>query len=200
MVKIFLVGGCLLLMSACATVPAPPTDHFYRLPPVNAEPSTKLTDATLLVATLRAEGIQREPAILYSKSKDAVELVPYNYHFWYTGPAQLLRDQLTDYLRASTAAVRVTTDRQIKSDLRVDGYIHELVHVRGAGADAGYVRVVLELKLSKPAGRETLLLETFKSEKAVAADGMPAVINAFGQAIDENFAAFLQAAAAAVNP
>ena len=111
-----------LLLVACASSPPVPDDHYYRLTTVhpeqsNASPKFK---GVLKVDPVKAYGIYRERALLYSRAEHPEELQQHRYHYWIDTPSRLIRDQLVDFLRASQIAESVAGSQlPVQGDLKL---------------------------------------------------------------------------------
>ncbi|MCU7813295.1 MAG: PqiC family protein [Candidatus Thiodiazotropha sp. (ex Notomyrtea botanica)] len=134
-----------LLLTACATSEPIPEDHFYRLlSPSNPTPLEKpIINGVLKVEPIKAFGIYRERAILFSRSDSPEILKQHHYHHWIDTPTRLIRDQLVDYLRKSAIAETVAGAQiGMKGDVR----LHlELKHFERVLHPSGSVSVKVRL-------------------------------------------------------
>ncbi len=98
-----------VLALVCAAEPVP-QDRYYRLasrPDVASGPATPALDATVVVERFGADGLTRDRAIVYSENGSDVEIRRHLYHHWTEPPAELLRDDVVRFLRASGVARRI---------------------------------------------------------------------------------------------
>lgn len=177
----------LLMLTACATPPPTPTDHFYRLPAAQPGDCDAQVSGVLRLEPFRSTGLLRGRSIVYAESSSNVELDSYDYHLWQDSPAYLIRDHLARYLDACNFADKVTTAAAVPAEWVLQGTIHDLMHVRGRQE----ISIVLELQLRQRGQAAPVVLKTYREHKAVAADGMPAVVAAFGRALNRIYQRFL---------
>jgi cholesterol transport system auxiliary component len=174
----------------CASGPAP-RDHYYRLETAapNALASPKLA-GTLEVERLRAETISQGRRMLYRDGSQPGEIKQHAYHLWVDPPSVMLQDQLVGFLRSAGAAEKIVTPAvRVESDYLVSGRIVRLERLL-SGSDAR-VAVEIEFVLTRQKGRELLLLETYREERAASGGGVAEAVTAFDQAISAIFERFL---------
>ncbi|MCS3903027.1 cholesterol transport system auxiliary component [Methylohalomonas lacus] len=180
----------LIGLVGCAAPSPAPEDHFYRLPAADAgHCNGQLTADTLRVAAFRTDGLLHERGIVYSDSNDSVELKKHDYHLWQQAPADLVRDHLLNYLRDCQTAATVTRAADVPAEFVIAGYLGEFMQFGKAGPE--YVVVTLELQLRHGAQARPLLVKTYSEREPVSDAAMPALVNAFGRALERVYERFL---------
>lgn len=179
----------LMFLTGCGNTPPVPTDHFYRLPPVDVERGPALTDKMLQVQPLRAEGLLRERGIIYVDSAASVELERYRYHLWHEQPGVLVARHLADYLRSAAAADLITSGRGTTAGWIINGDLHEFMQVRGS--DGNRVVISLELRLFNDRGMDSVLQQLYKESEAVNGTDITDVVAAFDRGLDRIYGRFL---------
>jgi ABC-type uncharacterized transport system auxiliary subunit len=181
------------LLGACFGGGAPtPEDHFYRLPePVATAPAANPVVKTLAVAQLQTDSVHLDRAMLYVESTQALELRRYHYHLWVQPPTQLVQEQLMSYARAHKLAHTVVRERPgIAADAVIGGYLKRFERVIDSGAIQ--VDVELELRYQTADASKPALVGTYRRTVKAKDSSMYATVEAFGQALDDIFAAFFQ--------
>ena len=179
----------LALLTACSA-PAVPDVTYFRLPPAAALPHADkpLSALPVEVETFRGDGIYAEQALIYATTPRADALRAFHYQLWSDPPSRALQARLTGMLRDSGISPLVT-DRLPASTpaLRVHGRILRFERVP---RDAGFATVVvLEMRVDQDQG-EPLIERTYSAEIPAADNSITATVDAFGKAVDKNFAAF----------
>lgn len=156
------------LMAGCAGSPPPP-DVFYRLDhrPVQAL-ATPALPGVVEVASLSAEGLAADRALLFSSREHPDQLARYSYHFWVEAPPLLIRDELVRVLRdAGVATQVVTADLRVPADFIVEGRLKRFEQVVG-----GPPAVVMEAELGvvRLRGNQLLMLRDYRVETPAAGD------------------------------
>ncbi|MBS0569408.1 MAG: membrane integrity-associated transporter subunit PqiC [Proteobacteria bacterium] len=187
--RTLLLALALGLLAACSVDPVPDVTYF-RLPAPSALPHADkpLSALPIEVETFRGDGIYAEQALIYATTPQADALRAFHYQLWSDPPSRALQARLTGMLRDS-GITSVVTDRLPASTpaLRVHGRI---VRFERVPRDGGFVAVVaLEIRVDQDQG-EPLLERTYRSEIAAADPSIAATVDAFGKAIDKDFAAF----------
>jgi ABC-type uncharacterized transport system auxiliary subunit len=144
-----------LLITACASTPPVPNDHYYRLSAI-APPQTIATPAisgVLKIEPIKSYGIYRERALLYTQTDHPEQLQQYRYHYWIDTPSRLIRDQLVEFLRASGIAEGVAGSQlPVSGDLRLKLALKAFERViNPTGPDR--VRVALDALLTNTEGQ-----------------------------------------------
>ncbi len=111
-VQLIFLSFCVFAISACVSPEPVPENSFYRLiateqPARQGSPSF---DGTLVVERVRAFGILRERALLYSLASSPEAVRQHHYHHWTDSPVSLVREQLVRYLRQAGIASHVATE------------------------------------------------------------------------------------------
>lgn len=177
-------------LTGCATPPAAPTDHFYRLSTPDSKDCGKPLDTDVLrLDMFRSTGLLRERNIIYINSPESIEFNSYYYHLWHESPAYLIRDHLLDYLRHCDAAKKVTAATDVPARLMVHGDVTELMQVRDDGP--GYISIVLELQLRETGAAKPLLLNAYREQEPIASDDMQAIVAAFSRGLVRIYQRFL---------
>ena len=187
--KTILLALGLAALAACSVAPVPDVTYF-RLPPpiVFAHADKPLSALPIEVEIFRGDGIYAEQALIYATTPQADALRAFHYQLWSDPPSRALQARLTGMLRDSGIAPLVT-DRLPASTpaLRVHGRIARYERVP---RDGGFgVVVVLEMRVDQDQG-EPLLERSYRAEIAAGDASMTATVDAFGRAIDKDFAAF----------
>ena len=185
----FLLTLGLAALVACSVDPVPDVTYF-RLPAPEAlaKADKPLSALPIEVETFRGEGIYAEQALLYATTPQADALRAFHYQLWGDPPSRALQARLTGMLRQSGIAPLVT-DRLPASTpaLRVHGRI---VRFERVPRDGGFTAVVvLEMRVDQDQG-EPLLERAYRAEMPAADASITATVDAFGRAIDRDFAAF----------
>lgn len=191
--KVFLGTLVGLLLAACASSPPVPDDHYYRLTTVQPEQSnvSPKFKGVLKVDPVKAYGIYRERALLYSRSEHPEELQQHRYHYWIDTPSRLIRDQLVDFLRASQIAESVAGSQlQVQGDLKLKLSLKQFERVIEKSA-AHRVRVTLEALLIASDGKQ-LMTKRYQRELATSDPSMPSSVRAFNLALHEIFGDLLK--------
>jgi uncharacterized lipoprotein YmbA len=179
----------LALLTACS-VPAVPDVTYFRLPAAAALPRADkpLSALPIEVETFRGDGIYAEQALIYATTPRADALRAFHYQLWSDPPSRALQARLTGMLRDAGIAPLVT-DRLPASTpaLRVHGRILRFERVP---RDGGFVAVVvLEMRVDQDQG-EPLIERSYRAEILNADSSITATVDAFGKAVDKDFAAF----------
>ena len=178
-----------LVLSACAAAPPPP-DVFYRLDhrQVKALTSPALP-GVVEVATLSAEGLAGDRALLSRSREHPDQVARYSYHFWGEPPPLLVRDELVRVLREAGAAAQVVTaNLRIPADFIVEGRLKRFEQVVG-GAPA--VVVEAELGVVRVHGNGLLLLRDYLVETPAAGDTPGDAVAALQLCLDQLLSRFV---------
>lgn len=180
------------LLAACATSAPIPEDQFYRLI-TPANPTRLATPAiagTLKVEPVKAFGIYRERAILYTRSDAPTGLRQHHYNHWIDTPTRLIRDQLVDYLRESGIAGTVAGSQ---IGLSGETRLHlELKNFERVIRPAGEIAVKVRLDAVITDGsNHPLKIASYLQEPLADGVSMAASIDAFNQALGEIYAQLL---------
>lgn len=177
-----------LLLAGCGSTPVPEVT-WYRLPEPVLPPSDAMRfDVPVDVAIFSADGIYADQALIYAIDKDGHALRTYHYRQWSDPPARMLQRRLIRVLREIEAAPQVSDRLPASANVvRISAVIQRFERVEQAGI--WYVDVALQMRVEQ-AG--TLLAEDSYSARMPAADAeIPASVAAYGQAIDQIYAAFI---------
>jgi cholesterol transport system auxiliary component len=178
----------MLLLGGCESVPVPEVT-WYRLPDPVLPPADAVRFAVPVdVAIFNADGIYADQALIYALDKDGHALRTYHYRQWSDPLARMLQRRLIRVLRDIEAAPQVSDRLPASANVvRVSAVIQRFERVEDAGS--WHVDVALQMRVEH-AG--TLLAEEVYSSRIAAADAeIPATIAAYGQALDQIYAAFI---------
>jgi ABC-type uncharacterized transport system auxiliary subunit len=182
----FIAALISLLLTACATSPPVPDDHYYRLTtlqPEQANNSPKLK-GVLKVDPVKAYGIYRERALVYSRSEHPEELQQHRYHYWIDTPSRLIRDQLVDFLNASQIADNVAGSQLVvQGDNKLKLSLKQFERVIDSSAPHR-VRVTLDALLVNAEG-EQLMSQRYHQELTASDPSMAGAVRAFNLALHE---------------
>ncbi len=158
-----------LAVSACVSPEPVPENNFYRLiatEQASAVGSSSI-DGTLVVERLRAFGILRERALLYSVESSPEAVRQHHYHHWTDSPTSLIREQIVKYLRQAGIASHVATEaRSGAANYRLRIEIKQLERI--LLSDGGVaVEVVLAAELNAEDKARPLFTKEY-SEKRVS--------------------------------
>lgn len=177
-----------LLLAGCGSTPVPEVT-WYRLPEPVLPPSDAVRfDVPVDVAIFSADGIYADQALIYAIDKDGHALRTYHYRQWSDPPARMLQRRLIRVLREIEAAPQVSDRLPASANVvRVSAVIQRFERVEQAGI--WHVDVALQMRVEQ-AGR-LLAEETYSSRIAAADADIPASVAAYGQALDQIYAAFI---------
>jgi len=192
---LFLVS--VVLLSACASAPPVPEDHFYRLQAVYAsEPlSNKVFSGTIEVDRFVADGLTSERALVYSQIGKPNQVKAYHYHFWIKPPTVMLRDELVSFLRAAKISdVVVTPEMRTNADYVLTGKIKHLEQIKAQENSRTLIEV--ELGLRRPSDGKILFLDTYRVENAAGRGDVAGAVDSLNTALSIIYADFLAALSA----
>ena len=202
---IVLMIGLGAATGGCGHAPTVPSDTFYRLPSSPSAPApgqsgsgarTKLPWVGLVaVEPLRADGVHRERALVYSEDVGALSLSRYHYHFWVDPPPALLRDYLARRLRAAAPTATVLPESGTRPDISIGGRVRRFDHLRGSVPGGEQAVVDLELRVQEAGARLPALVRDYTARAPVRGGGMIVVVEAFGAAVERIVSDFLSDAA-----
>ena len=176
----------LLILTGCVNQPPLPTDHYYRLPPIQGANSDKETVNSISVVAFQADGLYRERAILYSENE--VELKQYHYHHWVDSPNRLLQEYLTDTLRLRKISKLVLTTFEGNSEFIIKGKIKAFE--QKIIDNQNIAMVSIELRVDGNDQSFPILYKQYTETVNSEESSMASVINAFGIAINNIYESF----------
>lgn len=156
-----------LMLGGCASAMPVPEDRFYHLNPVHplqvlAEP---VLTGGLTVDYVQADPLRSGRAVLYSDSRQPLQLQRYHYEFWVDQPPRMVRQALTSYLREAGVADKVVDiDAGTNSAYRLGVRLLSFEQVLDKGS-AG-VQVVVEVTLSSVAADTPLWTRVYEQNRA----------------------------------
>ena len=177
----------LILLTACSGTSTLPEDHFYRLPVTSSVPTIgkQLSDMSILVEQIIADGLYRERAILHSKDAQAIEISQYHYHHWLDSPGRIIRDHLIHYLQQAGVTGPVVDTVLVPSKLGIYGKLVRFERHPLNGRDAVMVELLFRVELE---GKDNpILLSSYKQAIEVDGSSMRDVIIAFEKALSGIF-------------
>jgi ABC-type uncharacterized transport system auxiliary subunit len=189
----FIGAAITLLLSACASSPPVPDDHYYRLTMLQPEQTMERPKFTgvLKVDPVKAYGIYRERALLYSRSDHPEELQQHRYHYWIDTPSRLIRDQLVDFLRASQIAENVAGSQlPVQGDIKLKLSLKQFERVIDK-SEPQRVRVTLDALLLNADGKP-LLTRRYQRLLTTSGASIAASVRSFDQALSEIYAELLK--------
>ncbi len=109
MYRMLLIFSASLTLMACSLGGGNlPSDHFYRLTPVQIQPVDSVLFDQIQVRPVNVSGLLHDRAILYSNASSPLELKPYHYHYWADSPAYLLHQALYQGINSSQLSTLVS--------------------------------------------------------------------------------------------
>lgn len=110
----WVIYSSMLILSGCLSTEPVPENNFYRLVPIEQIKRYDKTSipGSLVVERVKAIGILRERALLYSTDKSPEVVQQHHYHYWVDSPTSLIREQMVTYFRNANLANHVTTERR----------------------------------------------------------------------------------------
>lgn len=174
----------IMTLAACGSSPPIPDDNYYRLterPPFASGP--RVIDERLAIAPVRAAGVRRGRAMLYSEDPGHVRFKKYHYHHWDESPSVLIQRRLVDSLQDSGIAASITE----KSDADARYRLHTQVLrfdrlVSTTGAD---VIVEIEARLVPASAPLSPVLDhRYTRQESADSASMEATVVAFSRAVD----------------
>lgn len=180
-----------LVLTACASAPPVPEDHFYRLqvaPP--SKPAAKpLFPGTIEVDRFVADGLTAGRPIVYSEDGKPYQVKEFHYHFWTQPPTVMLRDELVSYLRqAKVFSTVVTPEMRVRVDFVLTGKIRRLEKIVGTPPKAV---LELELGLRKATGGKLIFLETYRMETQSDGSGVDAAVYSLNKSLSAIYGQFV---------
>ncbi len=172
-------------LSACSSVPAMPESTFYRLlAPVVAEPAAEpVVDLPLVVASLDADGLYSDQALIYALDAQASRLRSYHYQLWIDPPTRMLQRRLVESLRRAKLSA-VVTDRMPTSMavLAISGRIVRLERVK---TEQGWQAVAgLVLRAEPSHGGKPWVIGEYQHRVRAEGDSVIDSVRAMSQALD----------------
>jgi len=185
------------LLSACASAPPVPEDHYYRLQAVHAgeASTTKLFKGTIEVERFVADGLTSERSLVYSTQGKPNEVKAYHYHFWIKPPTVMLRDELVSFLRVARVADKVVTpELRVQAEYALTGkikHLEQVVVAKGQSQSSGRTLLEVELGLRRPNDGKLLFLKSYRQENATGDGGIGAAVDSLNTALSIVYADFL---------
>ncbi|MDX1518651.1 MAG: ABC-type transport auxiliary lipoprotein family protein [Gammaproteobacteria bacterium] len=184
-----IIISLVMFLWSCGSQQPVPVDRYYRLPEINpaSVQQVSLSDGVIYVSVFETDGLHRERALIYSDSREGLELKQYHYHHWIDSPTRMIRDHLVEFLRAASAAPTIVSSVDPYPQIEIRGKIKRFDQIKnGSGTE---VIVVLELRADKE-GRLVHIGDYILTEK-VPGDTFPESIAAFNRALINCFTQFV---------
>lgn len=183
------LGWALLGLGCVGAPPDLPEDRFYRLPAPAPHSAAARYAGTIAVALPESDGLHSERALLYSQHDRPLEILRHHYFYWTESPPRLLQDFLVQYLRRAGVADQVVGAGVASGKaLRLESRL--LRFERHIGGARPQVLVELELGWRSRAGARPRAV--YRVLAPAADDSIYATVQAYGLALDQILAAFVQ--------
>lgn len=164
-------------LTACASVPPPPPQLYYRLIPAGSpRPVTPAPHLRIRVPPFAAAGVVGDSAMLFRDGGAAAPLQQYYYRSWAQPPAEMLAQALRDWLAVALAPAQVVdADTGVPADIVVHGRLLTLDRVQTRHTvDA---ELSLEFLIADTDGRCAATLR-FSARRATAGRGLQSYVAA----------------------
>lgn len=184
-----LILSLLVLLGACASQKPVPVDNYYRLPDIDAAsvPDVALSDGMIFVDILETDGLHRERALVYSESREGLELNQYHYQHWIDSPTRMIRDHLVQYLRAAAAAPTIVTSVDLYPQIEITGKINRFDQI----INDGKTEVVIALELRADKEGRLIHIQDYHLSEAVNGDSFEDIVSAYNKVLITCFTQFI---------
>lgn len=191
-------AAALFALAGCASGPGIPDTNYFRLPePAAVERMQQpLFEVPVVVGTLQADGVHSGQAVLYATDPDGRRLRAYHYQLWADPPVRMLQRRLISLLRRSGVAPLVVDRLPPEDSVRISGRIEAFERV--PGVEGWDVVVAIALRADRGDRTRPLHVRMYRARHSVRGDRLVDSTDAFGAAVDEIFARFLDDVAKAV--
>jgi len=179
------------VLSACASAPPVPEEHYYRLQAEFASTpmSHKLFAGTIEVEPLVGEGLVNERFIVYSERDKPNQLKAYHYHLWNETPSIMLGSELISFLRASNVAGQIVTPAlRVRADYVLNGRIKRLERIVG---ESNRTMIALELALRSATGGKLVFLNEYRHENDALGPDIASAVDALNTSLTIIYSDFL---------
>jgi ABC-type uncharacterized transport system auxiliary subunit len=178
-----------LILGGCASTASIPEDRFYRLDPVHPRQvlSRPVLTGGLAVDYVQADPLRSGRAVLYSDTRQPLQLQRYHYEFWIDQPPRMVRQALTSYLREAGVADQVVEfDTRTGSTYRLGVRLLKFEQI----LDQGSAGVELAIQVSLATGSPDVLLWTqvYEQSQTSTSRQMHDMASAMQSALDGLFA------------
>jgi len=183
----FLTALCLLL-TGCASTGTTPEDHYYRLTLPDTVQSLEVPaiQGVLTVDRIRASGILRERALLYSLESSPEELKQYRYHHWTGTPPNMIREQLIAYLRQSNIAGHVAGEQTTAAaDIRLRIKLQKFERILSDEGDDARVNLKLEVEVASDKRVRPVMIKSYDIVKPASDKSMLTSVRAMNEGLQE---------------
>ncbi len=178
--KIILLLGLIYLNGCSISGGTIPSDHFYRLPEINAQSVTGQPQI-LIIKPVRVDGLYHERAILYVDQSEPLEIKRYSYHYWVETPASLIHKYLNGYFKQSVLTHEQPEQKAAHIVLKPTLLNYERI-VSDGQADA-FVKLHIDLQSSTL--KDESFSRTYEARVRASSMTMHDTIGAFGKALDQ---------------
>lgn len=179
-----------LLLNACGSAAPVPEDKFFRLDMTHITQQRNIFDGNVAVQRFKADGLHNGRAMLYTDSKQPLQLKQYHYHHWLDAPSLLIQEHLISYLRKTNAAPLVIEEQPgIQSDYLISGRIiafEQVNDAKGVRAD-----VKLELQVTKRGARMPILVKEYSQSIQTADTSLHTIASSLSTGLTNIYAKFL---------
>lgn len=162
-----LLSGLLAACGAISTAP-PPVETFYRLPAPQqvATIARSQLKGGLLIASLSADPLHQDRAMIFATDAQGLRLQAYNYHQWVDTLPQLVREYMVAYLQQSGLADWVSgSERTANGAYEIHGRLQRFERL-GSDAEPRLV-VALRLWLRHGDAAQPMLRKSYQAEVAM---------------------------------
>jgi ABC-type uncharacterized transport system auxiliary subunit len=184
----FFILTAILLQTGCASTGPAPQDHYYRLTaPDTAQPlEAPLIQGVLTVDRIKAPGILRERALLYSLESSPEEVKQYRYHHWIGTLPNMIREQLVVYLRQSNIAAYVEGEQTTaEADVRLKIKLKKFERVLSNKGDGAMVSLKLEVVVTSDRRPEWVMMQGYSVVEPASDKTMLASVRAMNEGLGE---------------
>lgn len=184
----FFILTAILLQSGCASNGPAPQDHYYRLTPPDTAQTLEapVIQGVLTVDRVKAPGILRERALLYSLESSPEEVRQYRYHHWIGTLPNMIREQLIVYLRQSNIAAYVEGEQTTaEADVRLKIKLKKFERILSEEEDGAMVSLKLEVAVTSDRRPEWVMMQGYAVLKPVSDKTMLASVRAMNEGLGE---------------
>ncbi len=186
--SVFSLTALCLLLTGCASTGTTPEDHYYRLtlPDTVRSLEVPVIRGVLTVDRVKASGILRERALLYSLDSSPEELKQYRYHHWIGTPPNMIREQLIAYLRKSNIAGHVAGEQTTaEADIRLRIKLQKFERILSDEGDDARVNLKLEVEVASDKRVQPIMIKSYDIVKPASDKSMLASVRAMNMGLQE---------------
>ena len=178
-----------LILGGCASTASIPEDRFYRLDPVHPRQvlSKPVLTGGLAIDYVQADPLRSGRAVLYSDTRQPLQLQRYHYEFWVDQPPRMVHQALAFYLREAGVADQVVEfDTMTASAYRLGIRLLKFEQILDQGS-AG-VELAIQVSLSTGFPDVRLWTRVYEQSQTSTSREMHDMANAMQTALDGLFA------------